>query len=98
MYTKTSLKVSALAVLLVSSLALAQSAGPAPAAAKPTWPPEGPTPRTADGKPDLSGNWAPNAIRENVDLVGTLAAAGVEVPMLPGRRRSSETKGLSEQG
>jgi hypothetical protein len=41
--------------------------------------PQGPTPRTADGKPDLSGNWAPNAIRENVDLIGT----GVEVPMQP---------------
>ena len=40
---------------------------------------EGPTPRTPDGKPDLSGNWAPNAIRENVDLIGT----GVEVPMQP---------------
>jgi hypothetical protein len=38
-----------------------------------------PTPRTADGHPDLSGNWAPNAIRENVDLQTT----GVEVPMLP---------------
>jgi hypothetical protein len=41
--------------------------------------PEGPTPTTADGKPDLSGNWAPNAIRQNVDLVGS----GVDVPMLP---------------
>jgi hypothetical protein len=39
--------------------------------------PEGPTPRAADGKPDLSGNWAPNAIRQNVDLIGS----GVEVPM-----------------
>jgi len=45
----------------------------------PNWPPAGPTPRTADGKPDLSGNWQPNAIRQNVDMVG----AGVEVPMLP---------------
>ena len=41
--------------------------------------PEGPTPRSADGHPDLSGNWAPNAIRQNVDMVGS----GVEVPMLP---------------
>jgi len=41
--------------------------------------PKGPTPRAADGHPDLSGNWAPNAIRQNVDLVGS----GVDVPMLP---------------
>src|ERR1700740_969948 len=41
--------------------------------------PEGPTPRAADGKPDLSGNWTPNAIRQNVDLIGS----GVEVPMQP---------------
>ena len=45
----------------------------------PNWPPSGETPRMPDGKPDLSGNWQPNAIRENVDMVGT----GVEVPMLP---------------
>ncbi len=41
--------------------------------------PKGPTPRTPDGHPDLSGNWAPNAIKENVDLIAT----GVDVPMLP---------------
>src|SRR6476620_5975013 len=42
--------------LLASGLGLAQSPGasppaqpPKPAAAKPAWPPEGPTPRTADG-------------------------------------------------
>src|ERR1700736_3620244 len=76
--------------LLASGLGLAQSAtptpapqAPKPAAAKPAWPPEGPTPRTVDGKPDLSGNWAPNAIRENVNLAGVLAAAGTPVPMLP---------------
>ena len=74
---------------LASSLVSAQSntapaaQPPKPAAAKPAWPPEGPTPRTADGKPDLSGNWQPNAIRENVDLVGELARQKIEVPMLP---------------
>jgi len=36
-----------------------------------------PAPRTADGHPDLSSNWAPNAIRQNVDMIGS----GVEVPM-----------------
>ena len=48
-------------------------------AAKSAWPPSGPTPHTADGKPDLSGAWAPNAIRQNVDLVAT----GVQVPFQP---------------
>jgi hypothetical protein len=38
-----------------------------------------PAPKTEDGHPDLSGNWSPNAIRQNVDMVGS----GVEVPMLP---------------
>ena len=46
---------------------------------KPAWPPPGETPRTADGKPDLSGPWEPNAIRLNVDLVAT----GVQVPLKP---------------
>jgi len=50
--------------------------------ARSDWPPQGPTPRTADGKPDLSGNWQPNAIRQNVDLIGS----GVDVPLLPEAR------------
>jgi hypothetical protein len=41
--------------------------------------PTGPVPRTADGHPDLTGNWQPNAIGQNVDMI----RAGVEVPMLP---------------
>jgi hypothetical protein len=77
--------------LAVSGLGMAQTAAPSapaaqppkPAAAKPAWPPPGPTPRTADGKPDLSGNWTPNAIREYVDLAGVLAAAGNPIPFLP---------------
>jgi hypothetical protein len=39
----------------------------------------GPAPRLADGKPDLTGPWAPNAIAENVNLVGI----GVKVPFKP---------------
>jgi len=64
---------------LIPMLALAQApAQPtAPAARpKPAWPPAGPAPKNAEGKPDISGAWAPNAIRENVDMVG----AGVQVP------------------
>jgi len=95
MCLKTRLQKPMIAGILVTAcmaagLVSAQSATPAPAPqapkpapAKPAWPPEGPTPRTADGKPDLSGNWQPNAIRENVDLVGTLKGQGIEVPMLP---------------
>ncbi|MEP7309836.1 MAG: hypothetical protein ABJA98_30370 [Acidobacteriota bacterium] len=72
------------AAVTLQGTAYVATAGQAPSAAgaaatKPTWPPAGPTPRTPDGKPDLSGNWQPNAIRQNVDLVGS----GVEVPMLP---------------
>jgi len=51
----------------------------APPRQDPNWPPKGPTPRTADGHPDLSGNWEPNAIRQNVDMIGS----GVDVPLLP---------------
>jgi hypothetical protein len=54
-----------------------QPAKPGPG--KPDWPPSGPTPHTSDGKPDLSGAWAPNAIRQNVNLVAT----GVQVPFQP---------------
>ncbi len=88
----TSAMIAAMAVFAASGSKLAAQAAPgsaaptAPAAppraranARPNWPPEGPAPRTADGKPDLSGNWEPNAIRQNVDMVAT----GVEVPFQP---------------
>src|SRR5258708_36251176 len=39
----------------------------------------GPIPRLTNGRPDLSGPWQPNAIRENVNLI----AAGVKIPFLP---------------
>ncbi|MBV9742245.1 MAG: hypothetical protein JO099_00660 [Acidobacteriia bacterium] len=39
----------------------------------------GPAPRLADGKPDLTGPWEPNAIRENVNLKAT----GIEPPFTP---------------
>ena len=76
------------AACMAAGLVSAQAPAPAPQApkpapAKPAWPPAGPTPRTADGKPDLTGNWQPNAIGENVDLVGALKRQGIEVPMLP---------------
>ncbi len=66
----------------------------APKGTKPAWPPAGPTPHTADGKPDLSGAWAPNAIRQNVDLIKT----GVQVPFQPwaekvyNERKSSDSR------
>ncbi len=42
-------------------------------------PPTGPAPRMPDGKIDFSGNWAPNAIQQNINL----ASVGGEPPMLP---------------
>src|SRR5205085_11041282 len=68
---------AAAAMLLISNAATAQARGGRVRTSD--WPPAGSTPRTADGHPDLSGNWQPNAIRQNVDMIG----AGVEVPMLP---------------
>src|ERR1700734_2005931 len=60
-------------------LQLSKGRQPAPGNPPANWPPAGPTPHTADGHPDLSGNWQPNAIRENVDLIGS----GVDVPFVP---------------
>jgi hypothetical protein len=76
---RLTLTVAAAAIVLGSAAAFAQERGRGAGSTAPDWPPQGATPRTADGKPDLSGNWQPNAIRQNVDLIG----AGVEVPMLP---------------
>src|SRR5215469_15963650 len=58
----------------------------APPRQNPNWPPKGPAPRTADGHPDLTGNWEPNAIRQNVDMIGS----GVDVPLLPGPKELYE--------
>src|SRR6266571_2355361 len=65
------------ALLSISNVAAAQGRGGRGGASD--WPPAGPTPQAADGHPDLSGNWQPNAIRQNVDMAGS----GVDVPMLP---------------
>jgi hypothetical protein len=43
------------------------------------WPPQGPAPKRADGKPDITGAWSPNAIRQNVDLI----SAGAEISFQP---------------
>jgi hypothetical protein len=48
-------------------------------ATKPVLGKAGPAPRLADGKPDLTGPWAPNAIAANVNL----RATGVEPPFTP---------------
>src|SRR5947199_394821 len=54
---------AAAAMLLISTAVAAQGRGGR--GGTPDWPPAGPTPRTADGHPDLSGNWQPNAIGQN---------------------------------
>jgi hypothetical protein len=69
--------VATAAILLATQTAFAQGRGGR--GGDPNWPPPGSTPRTADGHPDLTGNWQPNAIGQNVDMI----RAGVEVPMLP---------------
>jgi hypothetical protein len=69
--------VATAAILLTTQTAFAQGRGGR--GGDPNWPPPGSTPRTADGHPDLTGNWQPNAIGQNVDMI----RAGVEVPMLP---------------
>lgn len=61
--------------------AAAKAKGPRDSTVNNVWPPTGPTPRTPDGKPDLTGNWQPNAINENVDLAGQ-----VDVPFRPWAR------------
>lgn len=67
-------------LLLISILTVAQAfAQPQSGRGKSAWPPSGPAPKNADGQPDISGAWAPNAIRQNVDMLGT----GVEVPFQP---------------
>ncbi|HEX5430383.1 MAG TPA: hypothetical protein VFW83_00345 [Bryobacteraceae bacterium] len=49
----------------------------------PNWPPKGPAPRAADGHPDLSGAWSPNAFAENVDLPRALSREKVQIPFQP---------------
>ncbi len=62
--------------------------GPVKDRPQPTgWPPKGPAPRTSDGKPDLSGAWAPNAIRQNVDLRASLKEEGVAIPFQSGAEK-----------
>src|ERR1700733_11825130 len=79
--TAAALSVAACLALLSQLPLVAQSAPAAQPAAKaaPAWPPSGPAPKNAEGKPDISGAWAPNAIRQNVDMVG----AGTKVPFQP---------------
>src|SRR5579863_9513420 len=66
-----------LAVSLIPVLLTAQSSNPDAFARGAQGPgrgdgaPTGPAPKNADGKPDISGAWAPNAIRQNVDMVAT---------------------------
>jgi hypothetical protein len=72
-----SIRISA-TLLLTSVLALAQNAAPQFRAPRDTAP-TGPAPRNAEGKPDIQGAWAPNAIGQNVDLV----KSGVQVPFQP---------------
>jgi hypothetical protein len=59
--------------------AAGRGAGPGRGPGRGDGAPTGPAPKNADGKPDISGAWAPNAIAANVDMVRT----GVKVPFQP---------------
>lgn len=45
--------------------------------------PQGSTPYAEDGKPDLSGNWSPSAIWQNVDSGASLKVVGEAIPFQP---------------
>jgi len=45
--------------------------------------PQSPRPYTEDGKPDLSGNWAPTEVGQNVDLRASLREIGGVIPFRP---------------
>ena len=80
-------------VLTISSLtfpataAFAQATSPAPADLSPSLndpaKDRGPTPHTEDGKPDLSGTWAPNAIRQKLDIQAALKEIDKAIPFQP---------------
>jgi len=53
--------------------------GAAQVPGRPDGAPTGPALKNADGKPDISGAWEPNAIRQNVDMVAT----GIHPPFQP---------------
>src|SRR5580700_311266 len=69
-------------ILATASLTLLATIALAQAAAQATGPQE-PTPRTQDGKPDFSGNWASGATQQNADLDASLKALSEAVPFQP---------------
>jgi len=85
-FSKTLPGLFALMVALIPATVYAQAANPDAFARGPQagpgrgdGAPNGPAPKNAEGKPDISGAWEPNAIRQNVDMVAT----GVHPPFQP---------------